>query len=81
MWVPSVESALDRLLILGRRHLEAVLAEYVDHYNGHRPHRALGQRSPSAVTETIVPITDTDPEDVRRTEVLGGLIHEYRLVA
>jgi transposase InsO family protein len=37
---------LDRLLILGRRHLEAVLAEYVDHYNGHRPHRFLGQRPP-----------------------------------
>jgi putative transposase len=72
---------LDRLLILGRRHLEAVLAEYVDHYNGHRPHRALRQRSPSAVTETTAPITDPDPEDVRRTDVLGGLIHEYRLVA
>jgi transposase InsO family protein len=72
---------LDRLLILGRPHLEAVLAEYVDHYNGHRPHRALDQRSPSAVTETTAPITDPDPEDVRRTDVLGGLIHEYRLVA
>jgi hypothetical protein len=29
---------LDRTLILGRRHLEAVLAEYVEHYNAHRPH-------------------------------------------
>jgi hypothetical protein len=28
---------LDRLLILGRRHLEAVLREYVSHYNEHRP--------------------------------------------
>ena len=28
---------LDRMLILGRRHLEAVLAEYVEHYNAHRP--------------------------------------------
>jgi hypothetical protein len=28
---------LDRMLILGRRHLEAVLAEYVEHYNSHRP--------------------------------------------
>lgn len=72
---------LDRLLILGRRHLEAVLAEYVDHYYGHRPHRALRQRSPSEVTETTAPITDPDPEDVRRTDVLGGLIHEYRLAA
>ena len=72
---------LDRLLILGRRHLEAVLADYVDHYNGHRPHRSLDERSPLAMAEAVVPITDPDPEDVRRTEVLGGLIHEYRLVA
>ncbi len=52
---------LDRFLILGRRHLEAGLAEYVDHYNGHRPHRSLDQRCPSAVTEAIVSITDRCP--------------------
>jgi len=40
---------LDRMLILGRRHLEAVLAEYVEHYNAHRPHRSLSQRAPSAL--------------------------------
>jgi putative transposase len=28
---------LDPILILGRRHLEVVLAEYVEHYNSHRP--------------------------------------------
>jgi transposase InsO family protein len=28
---------LDRMLILGRRHLEAVLAEYVEHYNRRCP--------------------------------------------
>jgi len=33
---------LDRMLIFGHRHLESVLAEYVARYNGHRPHRALG---------------------------------------
>ena len=37
---------LDRMLIFGRRHLEAVVHEYVDHYNCHRPHRSLGQQSP-----------------------------------
>ena len=72
---------LDRFLILDRRHLEAVLAEHVDHYNGHRPHRSLDQRCPSAVTEMMVPITDPDSPLIRRTDVLGGLIHEYRLVA
>jgi Integrase core domain len=38
---------LDRMIILGRRHLETVLAEYVEHYNAHRPHRSLDQRAPS----------------------------------
>jgi hypothetical protein len=37
---------LDRLLILGRRHLNHVLAAYVAHYNEHRPHRSLRQRPP-----------------------------------
>jgi len=35
---------LDRILILGRRHLEQVLAEYVAHYNEHRP-RCLDQQA------------------------------------
>jgi putative transposase len=43
-WVGTVRrEVLDRLLILGCRQLRAVLAEYADHYNGHRPHRALGR--------------------------------------
>ena len=30
----------DRMLIFGERHLRTVLAGYVRHYNGCRPHRA-----------------------------------------
>lgn len=52
---------LDRVLILGRRHLEAVLCEYVEHYNSHRPHRSLGQRAPSVLDATPAPIDDIDP--------------------
>lgn len=37
-WVGTVRwELLDRMLIIGRRHLELVVDEYVDHYNGHRP--------------------------------------------
>jgi transposase InsO family protein len=31
---------LDRILILGERHLALVLREYLNHYNGHRPHQS-----------------------------------------
>ena len=72
---------LDRMLILGCRHLEAVLAEYVEHYNAHRPHRSLDQRSPSALGSPPAPIDYIDPTTLRRTDRLGGLIHEYRMVA
>jgi putative transposase len=72
---------LDRMLILGRRHLEVVLAEYVEHYNSHRPHRSLSQRSPSATDTPPAPLEDFDHTRLRRTDRLGGLIHEYRMVA
>ncbi len=72
---------LDRMLILGRRHLEAVLSEYVEHYNSHRPHRSLSQRSPSAPYSTPAHIGDVDLATLRRTDRLAGLIHEYRMVA
>jgi putative transposase len=43
-WVGTVRrEVLDRMLILGGRHLQSVLAEYADHHNVHRPHRALGR--------------------------------------
>jgi putative transposase len=41
-WVRTLRTdCLDRILILGRRHLEHVLRVYRCHYNEHRPHRAL----------------------------------------
>jgi len=72
---------LDRMLVLGRRHLETVLSEYVEHYNSHRPHRSLSQRSPSPVGTTPALIGDVDLATLQRTDHLGGLIHEYRMVA
>ncbi|MHB1553247.1 MAG: integrase core domain-containing protein [Acidimicrobiales bacterium] len=72
---------LDRMFILGRRHLEAVLTEYVEHYNAHRPHRSLSQRAPCTVDTPPALIGDVDLARLRRTDRLGGLIHEYRIAA
>jgi putative transposase len=41
---------LDWLLITNRRHLQHMLAELVDHYNTHRPHRALELAPPNPGT-------------------------------
>jgi len=72
---------LDRMLIFSRRQLEAVLAEYVDHYNRHRPHRSLDQASPLSMIPTATPTTPPDAAQLRRSDRLGGLIHEYELAA
>lgn len=42
-WVGTVRrECLDRMVIGSRKHLERTLRVYTEHYNGHRPHRALG---------------------------------------
>lgn len=43
---------LDWLLIANRRHLQRVLAEFIGHYNSHRPHRALGLAPPGRQRHT-----------------------------
>jgi putative transposase len=78
-WVGTVRrEVLDRLLIVGCRQLRLVLAEYADHYNVHRPHRALGQLPPLGPGE---PAVVAPAGRVVRRDRLGGLIHEYAQVA
>ncbi len=72
---------LDRMLIFGRRNLEAVVRKYVEHYNSHRPHRSLGQLPPRPKGVAPIVLNDVDPSRLKRTEPISGLIHEYRLVA
>ena len=67
---------LDHLLILGERHLRAVLTEYVDYVNHARPHQGLGQRIPSGVAHP-----STAYGQVVVFPVLAGLHHDYRLAA
>jgi putative transposase len=65
---------LDHLLIHGERHLRRILAEYVRHYNEHRPHQSRDQRPP--LHESGQPIDMTTR--IKRRQVVHGLISEYR---
>jgi hypothetical protein len=76
------KECLDRLLIFGRRQLEHVLRVYVRHFNQQRPHRGLELRPPDSRGGLNPPpaATARTPQ-VRRCDLLGGLLHEYELAA
>lgn len=62
---------LDHLLILSRRHLDRVLAEYVEHFNRARPHGRLDPATPEGGEAPV--LTGAVPR-IHRRDVLGGLI-------
>jgi hypothetical protein len=49
---------LDRLLILGERHLARMLREYQIHYNRHRPHQSRIQRPPDIEAQPVRDVAD-----------------------
>jgi putative transposase len=78
-WIGSCRrEILDRTLIWNLSHLRRILAEYEDHYNRHRAHRALHQTSP---LKALPEPANLDQLKVRRRDRLGGVIHEYAQVA
>lgn len=71
----------DWLLIAGRRQLGQVLRTFVDHYDGHRPHRGLDLAAPDRANVAAFPQAPPRIKAVSRRDRLGGLIHEYRVAA
>ena len=72
---------LDWMIPLNERHLRSILAEWISHYNGERPHSALGPGLPNdpthqtALTVHRIPTTHRVAASAR----LGGLHHHYLL--
>jgi len=81
-FVRTVRSeCLDWLLILNRRQLARVLRLFVQHYNGHRPHRALNLMPPDPAQPTLRLASLARPGEVTRHESPRGLIHDYSRAA
>lgn len=77
-WRQGAEPLVLLQVVPGHRR---VLNTYTDHYNRHRPHQSLHQRSPQASetgqTAPVIPFGGR----VRRTQPIGGLINEYQQAA
>jgi putative transposase len=91
-FVRTVRSeCLDHLLAVNEAHLERVLHSYARHDNGHRSHQGLSQKIPALERNIPLPLMPTSDgwgrhlrhrsRRIRRHDRLGGLIHEYELVA
>jgi putative transposase len=81
-FVRTVRSeCLDWLLLLDHQHLERVLEVFVEHYNGHRPHRALALTPPRPTGPPVAPVKEWGEARVQRRDRLGGVVHEYVLAA
>ena len=71
-------AVLDRILILGERHLRAVVTGHQVHDDTGRPHQGIAPRAPDEEPDVArATLTDTDRQQIRRKAVLGGLINEY----
>ena len=82
-WIQTCQrELLDRTLIWNQRHLLHALREYETFYNGHRPHRALGQAAPlRPLPEPITEPGQISHLQVHRQDHLSGTLHEYRHAA
>jgi putative transposase len=79
-WIGTVRrECTDRLLIYNERHLRRILADDEQHYNHHRPHRARDRCPPQPTWAAAS--ADRDEARLRREEIIGGLMNEYRPAA
>ncbi|MFE4960459.1 integrase core domain-containing protein [Streptomyces sp. NPDC056653] len=82
-WIQTCRrELLDRTLIWNQSHLLHLLQEFESFYNGHRPHRALGQAAPlRPLPEPLTEPGQIADLGVHRRDRLGGTLHEYQHAA
>jgi putative transposase len=77
-WIQSIkQECLDHFIVLGERHLNHLVSEYVHYYHTQRPHQGI-----DIGNELLVPMKPPDenvpaPDQLVCRERLGGLLKSY----
>jgi putative transposase len=71
------EDCLDQMIFFGVGSLRRAIDECVEHYHEERPHQEIGNFTPD---RTVMP-RPTPPDEIERTQRLGGLLPHYRRAA
>ena len=80
-WIGTLRrELLDRTIVWNQRQLHRLVVDYLDHYNTHRPHRALHQQPPTG-PDKATPTRPPPRLQVVRSTRCDGLINEYRNAA
>jgi hypothetical protein len=77
-WEKGFPEALNHFVFLTAGHVRRVVAEYVRYYNGARPSQAI-----HAIPDPYPELRQPPPKagKLLALPVLGGIQHDYRLVA
>jgi|JRYD01.1.fsa_nt_gb putative transposase len=80
--IQSIEvECLNHFIVLGTRHLDHLLSEYIDYHNRERPHSSLEFAAPMG-RKPPVRAGPVEPREIRCKQRLGGVIkHYYRKAA
>lgn len=73
-FVREARETLDRMIIVGDRHLLHVLKKVEHHHNHQRPHQGIQNKIPCGYDP---PETPARLNEVRCEELLGGLLKHY----
>jgi len=65
------EECLERMILLGERHLRRAIAEFVTHYDAERNHQGIGNQLIQPLDRAI------GPGPVRRRQRVGGMLNYY----
>ena len=65
------------MVLLGGRYLEMIVAEHIDDLDRRRRHRSLDRHPACGTNRKPTSVPTSMSSEVQRTNIVGGLIHEY----